>query len=209
MNPSRLKMCLFFLAIFLILQLTRQKTVDIDTRQLHNVLAAFIARGQLVIELFPPLSLILAAQLLRVNISWVAVGSRLLIASALVYSLPLQPATQHIRSYFLCAIALALIYFLLKSRGSPALDPFTAASNPGSCIQVLVVMNILTIKSRRRVWASGIFGVSEMLLIIGCCIGNNPIDSATSYLLLLEIRITSACRIHSGLLYSKVSQVTR
>lgn len=197
----------YFMLVFLILQLVCQTPLNTETRNLHNVLVTFIAKGQLVIEQFPPLSLILATQLSTLSLFWVAVGSQLLVAFTLAYSLPIKPTVLHSVPSFLCVIILASVTYLIGSQSYPDLSPLKATSWLGSSVQILVVLNMISTEPEQRGWADDLLGVPEVLLILGYYIGSNEVDVTTSYLLLLLIRITAACNAHRGNLYSNVSSV--
>ncbi|KAK0112619.1 hypothetical protein ONS95_014362 [Cadophora gregata] len=163
---------------------------------LHDVLASFTKRGQLAIELFPPLSLVIgslpnARLLLNIasQIGWIFVG--------VVYVSRLRVHNTELQSNLSgkAATCFLVIPIIWLSNWTEIEDLLPLQNDIADALLTMSILMTLAYNHTPR-WLRilSFLGLGETLIFASCAIGCNSIDSLAAYILIFLTRAMSIGR---------------
>ncbi|RJE26607.1 hypothetical protein PHISCL_01021 [Aspergillus sclerotialis] len=166
-----------------------QSHVSPSLVSVHQVLAAFVLRGQLVVETFPPLSYLLtqvkpATRTIATDCAFVMSGSAIvLLLWYRLHSSRLVPA-----AVLACPVAISTVWWSWQ----PTEQPLEVSVHLGENILLVAVVILCYDKTLPGCIVSALMtvGVPEVLITCAVCLGVQRIDALATFCILLE-RIAS------------------
>lgn len=190
-----------FLILFLVLVLVAQPC-QYSHAHFHGVLSTFLAKGQLVIELFPPISILLAAKAPLLAFATLGAGTQTLATLGLTLYLAQSPWSiqKPLQKSSLCrflALVAGTIWLCFHSnwRNLSVWAPTASIASLSSLTCVLVscyTRHMLVSENPNQL--DFLLGASEILVIINGLLGANVYDLASTYTVLLAVRIARVGR---------------